>query len=147
METLRMEVASQGITVAMIDPGAILTPLFIKSGEQHRHRAATVRRHLPAHRTVPYDALLRHLDRFGGAQVALQDHNGQLGLFDRRPWERALIATPRETTRAIRHALTSSTPLSRYIVGLDGKMLAFLRAILPDALFDAVLWKSLQAVK
>lgn len=51
-----------------------------------------------------------------------------------------MMTSTDETTRAIRHAITSSAPLIRYQVGLLMKTMAFMHAILPDAMMDGVIW-------
>jgi hypothetical protein len=40
------------------------------------------------------------------------------------------------TTKAIVHAMTSSSPQSRYAVGLDAKAIRLMQNVLPDSVMD-----------
>jgi hypothetical protein len=45
---------------------------------------------------------------------------------------------PEKVARAIEHALTADRPRSRYLVGLDAKVQARLKPLIPTPIFDRV---------
>jgi short-subunit dehydrogenase len=45
---------------------------------------------------------------------------------------------PQKVARAIEHALTAGRPRSRYLVGLDAKVQARIRPLVPTPVFDRV---------
>ena len=50
---------------------------------------------------------------------------------------------PEKVAKAIAHALESSRPKPRYLVGLDAKVQARLQPLIPTALFDRIVARQL----
>ncbi len=115
-DALRMEVASQGVDVALVEPGFIETPMLDKGQDS----AAEVIEKLP-----PLGQEL-----YGGA---MQDFMRMVDKF------RPRAASPDQVAQAIEHALTAGRPRTRYTVGVDAKLLTGLGWLLPDRGLDSVL--------
>ena len=45
---------------------------------------------------------------------------------------------PEKVAAAIERALTASRPKTRYLVGIDAKVQARLKIVIPDRIFDAI---------
>ena len=121
-DSLRRELRPAGIRVAVIEPGAVLTPIWDK-GEDDADRVV--------------DAIgADRVERMYGPLVA--------GL-------RAQVAKikagrgvePDEVAKAIEHALTSPRPKTRYLVGTDAKLRARAARILPDRVLDNAIARQL----
>ncbi len=116
-ESLRRELRPSGIEVALIEPGAIATPMMqTKAREQGEKLLASLdgeakRLYEPMGRAVR-DAFSRLAD---GA------------------------IPPERVAEVIEHALVSPRPKTRYLVGTDAKVQALLVRFLPDRLRDAVI--------
>jgi len=115
-DCLRAELKPFGISVSIIEPGAVKTAMFEKAANTADELA----------RTLPADAM-----RYYGSEVekirkliAMQDSS----------------AVPAErVAKVIDHALTSARPRTRYLVGPDARIMAALHWILPDRAFDRLL--------
>lgn len=113
-DTLRMELEPWHISVTAIEPGVIDTPLARSTAtqlEQNWDRCGEDAR-------IVYSRQYRLSKAVGG--VALKG------------------SSPELVADAAWHAFTSPTPKTRYLVGADAKMCAFLRWMLPDHLFEQV---------
>lgn len=115
-DALRLELQPWGIHVAIIEPGAIATPIWEKSG---REAAA-----LEAGLSV--EMRERYAPAVAGVKEAV-----------RRAAERALA--PDAVAAAVHHALTARRPKTRYLVGWDAKIRAVMVKMLPDRAADRVL--------
>jgi hypothetical protein len=51
---------------------------------------------------------------------------------------------PSAVAKVVAHALTAGKPRTRYLVGPQAKVMAGLRAVLPDRWFDALLDRTLR---
>jgi NAD(P)-dependent dehydrogenase (short-subunit alcohol dehydrogenase family) len=115
-DALRVEVQPFGVRVAVIEPGAIATPIWSKSKkEADEHNVGwppEFQRLYTAGFTKVKDAAMRAADRAAPA---------------------SMVAAP------VAHALTASRPKTRYLVGTDAKIRAILTALLPDWLQDELL--------
>jgi NAD(P)-dependent dehydrogenase (short-subunit alcohol dehydrogenase family) len=114
-DSLRLEVAGQGVCVAVVEPGFIETPMLDKG----KDTTAQVLEKLPP--------LGREL--YGGAMESFQK------MVDRF---RSRAASPDQVARAIEQALTAGRPRTRYEVGFDAKLLTTLGRLLPDRALDSV---------
>lgn len=113
-DSLRMELRPWSVDVSLIQPGAIVTPIWDTS----RSRVREIIRRMPAAASELYGRIMER---------ALQDEGPPAH------------AIPAETVaRAIERALTSRRPRARYVVGKDAR-LALLLARLPDRLRDRIL--------
>lgn len=111
-DALRVELQPWGIEVAIIEPGAIATPIWEKS--LHTTEAAT--------RLLPADLL----DLYGRALEAIRKatlRSSQRGI------------PPERVAEAVVHALTSPRPRTRYLVGRDAQLRHILCWV-PDRLKD-----------
>ncbi len=111
-DSLRVELSPWNMAVAVIEPGAIDTPIWSKGGD-------TLQQLL---NSAPPDGL----KLYGGAIQGMQ------GLF--KP--HGISAT--EVAKAIAHALTSRHPKTRYAIGTEGVFVSLFR-LLPDRLRDMLI--------
>jgi NAD(P)-dependent dehydrogenase (short-subunit alcohol dehydrogenase family) len=102
-----------GIDVIAIGPGAVATPIWDKASTQ----SAEIRDRLPeaAHQ------LYRHALTRMEAIIGEQQRSG---------------IPPRRVADAVTHALTAARPKTRYLLGRDAMVIARLRRILPDRVWD-----------
>jgi NAD(P)-dependent dehydrogenase (short-subunit alcohol dehydrogenase family) len=114
-DALRIELAPEGMHVAIVEPGTIATPIWTKPQQN-------------AEGLVP-----EQLERYGPriqkfrAAAAARSAKG---------------VTPDEVAKAIEHALTADRPRTRYLVGPDAKRRARLQ-VLPDRARDRLLQRFL----
>lgn len=115
-DALRLEVQQWGIHVSIIEPGAITTPIWAKSAEEAAGREAGM------------GAELRGLYEPMIAAVRT--------VVD----EAAKRAIPSDAVATVvAEALIARTPKTRYLVGRDAKVRAFIGKILPDRIMDRLL--------
>jgi NAD(P)-dependent dehydrogenase (short-subunit alcohol dehydrogenase family) len=115
-EALRHELASTGIRVSVIEPGAVRTPIWDKG----QSSADDIEARLPA----------EAVDRYG---VAVSDLRKMMLFQARTGVEPAVVA------RAVEKAVTSARPSARYVVGRDAKAMALIARFLPDSGRDALM--------
>jgi NAD(P)-dependent dehydrogenase (short-subunit alcohol dehydrogenase family) len=112
-DSLRVELRPWGIHVAIIEPGAIATPIWGKSIDQNRQ----ILESLPSTAQTLYrPTLLKLLKNIERTQRAAS------------PVEQVVLA--------IAHALTSPQPRNRYIVGRDARVASWFIRVAPDWLRD-----------
>jgi NAD(P)-dependent dehydrogenase (short-subunit alcohol dehydrogenase family) len=112
-DVFRQELRPWGISVSVVEPGSIDTPIW-ERGERNADEAEA-RAH-PDQRALYGQAL----ERFRAAVKELA----------------ARGIAPAKVAKAIAHALEADRPRSRYLVGLDARVQAPLKAVLPTGLFD-----------
>jgi NAD(P)-dependent dehydrogenase (short-subunit alcohol dehydrogenase family) len=115
-DALRMELRPWRISVSLIEPGAVATPIWQKSlraGEQVIAR-------LPQSAHELYGRAIAAMTRIAERE------------------ERTGVA-PEKVAGAICHALLSPRPRTRYRVGLEAHALFALKRVLPDRAFDQLL--------
>ena len=112
---LRLEVDACGIDVALVEPGAIATPIWKKSNAAADVMQATLQNDTLAHYS-------RHLE--GIRRVIAKAE------------EQAISADA--VARAVEHALTAAHPKTEYLVGNDARMRAAINAVLPQFLQDSL---------
>ena len=118
---LRLELYPWGIHVSIIEPGAIATPIWDKS----LNTALDVEKDMPAGAKLLYEKAAHQV------REAVQ--------------EAAQRAIPVDAVvQAVLHALTSPRPKTRYLVGTDAKLRAFMAKWLPDRMQDWILKKVLK---
>ena len=118
-DALRLELKPWGIDVAIIEPGAVATPLWEKSARV----AAAMTADAPAEMRRLYGAAL------AVAAKVIEREN-----------ERGV--PPDRVARAVLHAITASRPKTRYPVGPEARVLLPLRRFLPDRVMDRFLLKA-----
>lgn len=111
-DALRLELQPWGIEVAIIEPGAIATPIWKKS----LSAAEAASQHLPVEMTDLYGPAL---EAIRGATL----RSAQRGI------------PPERVADAVVHALTANRPRTRYLVGKDAQLRHVL-AWVPDRLKD-----------
>lgn len=115
-DALRMELQPWGIQVSIIEPGAIATPIWEKSAKEAEGLEAS----------ASEEAKIL----YGEAVVRIRDAVAQAA-------QRAIPADA--VVRAVHHALTASRPHTRYLVGSDAKLRAWMVKWLPDRVQDRLL--------
>jgi NAD(P)-dependent dehydrogenase (short-subunit alcohol dehydrogenase family) len=115
-DALRMELQPWGIQVSIIEPGAIATPIWEKSAKEAEDLEASVGEEAKA--------------LYGEAVIRIREAIAQAA-------QRAI--PPEAVVRAVHHALTASRPHTRYLVGADAKLRAWMVKWLPDRVQDRVL--------
>ena len=115
-ESLRSELHPWGISVSVVEPGAIKTPIWDK-GRQQVDRLE---------RALPEEARTRYARHIAAARKAIemQDRQG---------------ASPDKVAAAVEHALFSRRPKTRYLVGTDARVQALLVRWLPDRPREAII--------
>lgn len=112
-DSLRMELKPHGIDVSIIEPG----------GTQSEWGTISARGLRASSGSGPYAAQARVM----AAALATTD-------------KAALSTQPGAVADAIVHAATSARPKTRYPVGGSARALLLLRRLLPDRVFDVVIW-------
>lgn len=119
-DVMRMELRPWGISVSIIEPGAISTPIWEKSFTQ----ADIAKQNL--------SPSAEHL--YGSAMTAVRKQTGIIA---------SKGISPDIVAKAVIHALTAKKPKTRYLVGQDAKMAVILKYLLPDRLYDRVILYSM----
>lgn len=112
-DALRVELRPSGIKVSLIEPGSIATPIWEKGDATFDELVAA----------LPQEGR----DRYGKAMERarkLASATGKRGI------------DPVKVAKRIEHALTAKNPHSRYLVGNDARVRAFVEGPLPDRLRD-----------
>jgi NAD(P)-dependent dehydrogenase (short-subunit alcohol dehydrogenase family) len=123
-DSLRHELKPWGIEVVVVEPGSIATPIWEKAGETAAEAESS---------------LQPEAKRLYGAQIAR---------FRELLGETARSGIPPEKVAEVIHkAISSDRPKPRYLVGLDAKVAARMRGLLPDRVFDRVLARRTQMPK
>jgi NAD(P)-dependent dehydrogenase (short-subunit alcohol dehydrogenase family) len=112
-DSLRIELLPWGITVSIIEPGSVATPIWEKS----REAAGKLAHDFPPHARELYGPAIN-------AHRTAAENAARAGI------DPGLVA------RAVEHALFAKNPKTRYLVGHGVHLRAFLKRILPDRLLD-----------
>lgn len=115
-DALRLEVQQWGIHVSIIEPGAIATPIWNKSTIDADMRESAISEELRS-LYKPIVAAVRKI----------------VGEASKRAVSSDTVA------RVVETALTASTPRTRYLVGSDAKLRAFMAKLLSDRASDRLL--------
>lgn len=118
-DVFRQELRPWGLRVAIIEPGSIDTPIW----ERGQRKGDEIEAKSPQTNLL-YGAAL-------GKFRKLIEDTAERGI------------PPEKVAKAISHALESSHPKSRYLVGLDAKLQARLKPLIPTALMDRVVARQL----
>lgn len=113
-DALRVELQPAGLTVSVVEPGTIATPIWataLEAGNRNLER-------MPPEATEYYGAAIEGMRRRAG--------RGLQGL------------PPEKVADVVLHALTARRPRTRYLVGRDAHVRAALKALLPDRLHDRI---------
>src|SRR5262249_17973294 len=113
-DVFRQELRSWDIKVSIVEPGSIDTPIWDR-GE----RTADELGERSPQREVLYG---RAIERY---RKVIRD-TAERGI------------PPEKVARAIEHALGANRPRARYLVGLDAKVQARLKPLIPTPVFDRI---------
>jgi NAD(P)-dependent dehydrogenase (short-subunit alcohol dehydrogenase family) len=114
-DTLRQELRSWGISVSIVEPGSIDTPIWNRG-------------------TTAADEIG---ERVGDSQEALYGKSiGRYRELMKKTGERGI--PPEKVATAVEHALTASRPRARYLVGLDAKIQARVKIVIPTPVWDRI---------
>jgi NAD(P)-dependent dehydrogenase (short-subunit alcohol dehydrogenase family) len=111
-DVFRQELRAWGISVSIVEPGSIDTPIW-ERGERTADEIGE--------RSPQREAL------YGGAIERYRE-------VIRQTAERGI--PPEKVARAIEHALSAGRPRARYLVGIDAKVQARLKPLIPTRAFD-----------
>jgi NAD(P)-dependent dehydrogenase (short-subunit alcohol dehydrogenase family) len=115
-DTLRRELRPWGIHVALIEPGAVATPIWDKGVDQ----AESLERDAPPEVRERYGAVIDRIRKES-------EKNRTEGV------------APQEVADAVAHALTADKPKTRYLVGRDAKVRGPVAKLIPDRVMDAAI--------
>jgi NAD(P)-dependent dehydrogenase (short-subunit alcohol dehydrogenase family) len=119
-DSLRRELRPWGMHVALIEPGAVATPIWDKGVEQADE--------------IERDAPPEVRERYGEVMAAIRKESEK---------NRTEGVPPQEVADAVAHALTASKPKTRYLVGRDAKARGPISKVLPDRVMDAAIGRAL----
>ena len=115
-ESLRHELSPWGIWVAVVEPGAVKTPIWDKTREE----ADRLERDLPEEARDRYS---RHIAAVRKA-LEMQARRG---------------IDPEQVAKAVEHALFAGRPRTRYPVGIDARLQTAMVRLLPDRAREAII--------
>jgi NAD(P)-dependent dehydrogenase (short-subunit alcohol dehydrogenase family) len=118
-DVFRQELRPWGLRVAIVEPGSIDTPIW----ERGQRKATEIEAKAPK-TDLLYGAAIEKFRK------VIQD-TAERGI------------PPEKVAKAIAHALESSRPRSRYLVGLDAKVQARLKPLIPTPVFDRIVARAL----
>ena len=116
-DTLRLEMMKFGVSVSVVEPGVINTPMLdnISGGKQHQI----------------WDSLMEY-----GKNDYAEEHQKFITLSEKLKF---IAGEPEDVACSIIHALTSPFPKTRYLVGLDANILNFVSWGYGDRLRDVMI--------
>ena len=114
-ESLRHELHPWGISVSVVEPGAIKTPIW----EKGRRTADDLEQQLPAEARTYYASHIAAVRK----GIDMQARKG---------------ASPAKVARAVEHALFSPHPKARYPVGTDARLHSAMVRWLPERLRETI---------
>lgn len=118
-DVFRQELRPWGLRVAIVEPGSIDTPIW----ERGQRKATEIEAKAPK-TDLLYGAAIEKFRK------VIQD-------------TAARGIPPEKVAKAIAHALESSRPRSRYLIGLDAKVQARLKPLIPTPVFDRIVARAL----
>lgn len=123
-DALRLELAPWGISVSIIEPGAVATPIWEKGMKNGAAMLAA----------APPEALVLYAEA--------------LEAFKRTSEHAAKNAIdPMDVARAVEHALTAAKPKTRYVVGRRARIGAAMALLVPDRMRDTMVAKAMRLPK
>jgi NAD(P)-dependent dehydrogenase (short-subunit alcohol dehydrogenase family) len=123
-DALRLELQPWGISVSIIEPGAVATPIWEKS-------AKTAEAMLGA---APPETFVLYAD-------------GLEALKKTAAHAAKNAVDPVKVARAVSHALTAAKPRTRYVVGREAKIQAAMALLVPDRVRDSLVARAMRLPK
>jgi NAD(P)-dependent dehydrogenase (short-subunit alcohol dehydrogenase family) len=117
-DSMRMEFAPFGVHVCAVAPGAISTPMLNQSPDQLNGIADTIPKRL---QPVYGDTIRAFAKTVASAQ--------------------RFSTSPEKASQTILRAVTAARPRTRYLIGTDAKLFAFLKRNVPDRWMDAITFR------
>jgi NAD(P)-dependent dehydrogenase (short-subunit alcohol dehydrogenase family) len=121
-DSLRQEMRRFGVSVSIIEPGSIATPFWSKGTDQ----------------------IDQIVGAMGPEQRELYEGSARAAAKAASEAEARGIA-PDRVAKSVEHALTSSRPKTRYLIGIDARVQATVRKWLPDRLLDRLVASQMKA--
>jgi NAD(P)-dependent dehydrogenase (short-subunit alcohol dehydrogenase family) len=118
-DVFRQELRPWGLRVAIVEPGSIDTPIW----ERGQRKGEEIEARSPQTGLL-YGAAIEKFRK-------LIEETAERGI------------PPEKVAKAIAHALESSRPKTRYLVGLDAKVQARIKPLIPASLFDRIVARQL----
>lgn len=118
-DVFRQELRPWGIKVAIVEPGSIDTPIW----ERGQRKGEEIEAKSPQTNLL-YGAAIEKFKK------VIED-TAERGI------------PPEKVAKAIAHALESGRPKTRYLVGLDAKLQARLKPLIPTGVFDRIVARQL----
>jgi NAD(P)-dependent dehydrogenase (short-subunit alcohol dehydrogenase family) len=119
-DVFRQELRPWGISVSIVEPGSIDTPIWERGAQNAEEIEA---------RAHPEQEAL-----YGKAIASFRKVVEDLA-------ERGI--PPEKVARSIEHALSAGRPRARYLVGLDAKVQARLKPLIPTPVFDRIVARTM----
>ncbi len=119
-DALRLELAPEGIHVSVVEPGQIRTPIWDKGLREFSSLTAQ----------IPAEGMLRYRGRLQALHHILER-------------ARTRSTPPEAVAGAVLHALESSVPRTRYVVGRDARLRLWMARLLSDRAMDVVVLRAL----
>jgi NAD(P)-dependent dehydrogenase (short-subunit alcohol dehydrogenase family) len=116
-DVFRQELRPWGISVSIVEPGSIDTPIWERGEREAEESAHPAREALYGQAIDSYRKLVRKLAERGIA--------------------------PEKVAEVVEHALSSRRPRARYLVGIDAKVQARLKPLLPTPVFDRIVARAM----
>lgn len=123
-DALRLELAPWGISVSIIEPGAVATPIWEKSAKYAESMLGAG----PPATFVLYAEAIEAVKKTA-AHAAKN------------------AVAPAEVARAVEHALTAAKPRTRYVIGREAKIQAAMALFVPDRVRDNLVAKAMRLPK
>jgi NAD(P)-dependent dehydrogenase (short-subunit alcohol dehydrogenase family) len=119
-DVFRQELAPWGLRVSIVEPGSIDTPIWERGGKS----ADEVGARSPQRETFYGKAIENY-------RKVVKD-TAERGM------------APEKVAAVIEHALSAKRPRSRYLVGIDAKVQARLKPLIPTPVFDRIVAKTMR---
>ncbi len=123
-DALRLELQPWGISVSIIEPGAVATPIWEKSAKTAEAMLGAA----PPETFVLYAEAIEALKKTA-AHAAKN------------------AVDPVKVARAVAHALTAAKPRTRYVVGREAKIQAAMALLVPDRVRDNLVSRAMRLPK
>jgi NAD(P)-dependent dehydrogenase (short-subunit alcohol dehydrogenase family) len=122
-DALRAELLPSGVDVAIVEPGAVKTPIWERSAKAGAALGDAMNPELRARYADEIAMMMRVSERFAARGIA-----------------------PERVADSIAHALTARRPRTRYVVGFDAKVRLAIGALVPDRARDRLLRATLKRI-
>ena len=120
-DTLRLELKPYGISVSVLEPGSLATPIWRTAGGRAQDIAARMSKQAYEDYRAPIEQMQAYTAKQGDD-----------------------FEDPSLCTRPVLHALTARRPRTRYVVGRDARRLLFLRRwFLSDRMLDRLTFRAM----